>query len=170
MRIPEKGVVYKASVRAYIGNYLIAVGIIILAMLVVTKFGLNFELPPSGLMETLDMLIYVGFGLAAVYLFAEPFLEGTMRRYVVSNSEVVKVEGVLWKRRLAIPYQSVAEVNVVKGIFGRMFNYGTVEIAGFKEGGVVMKHVSNPDEIQRLVQHKVNSMRSALTQDRKSVV
>ncbi len=168
MKIPEKGVVYKASPRAYIGNYLIAVGVIILAFLVANKFGLDFNIAPSGFMDTLDTLIYVAFGLLAAYLFAEPLLEGTVRHYIVSNSEIVKVEGILWKRRQAIPYQSIAEVNVVKGIFGRIFNYGTVEIAGLKEIGVVMRHVSNPEEIQRLVEHKVNSMRSALTRRAKS--
>ncbi len=164
MKIPEKGVIYKASPRAYIGNYLIAVGVIILAILIVTRFKIAFNIIPASIDQMLNTLVYLGFAAVIAFLFEEPFLEGMVRYYVVSNSEVVKVEGILWKRRYSIPYQSVASVKVTKGIFGRIFNYGTVEVVGFGEIGVEMRHVGNPDEIHRLVQHRVNSMRSALAQ------
>lgn len=164
MRIPEKGVIYKASPRAYVGNYLIAVGVIVLAAVVVTKFEIGFSIVPSTIGEMLNSLVYLAFAAAVAFLFEEPFLEGMIRYYVVTNSEIVKVEGILRKRRLAIPYQSVAEVSVEKGVFGRLLNYGTVDVAGFKDVGITMTHMGNPDEIQRLVQHKVNLMRPSLAQ------
>lgn len=164
MRIPEKGVIYRASPRAFIGNYLLAAGVVVLATLVVTSFGIGFTLFPASIGEMLNTLVYFAFAAVVAFLFEEPYLEGMMRYYAISNSEVVKVEGILRKRRHAIPYQSVAEVKVVKGLFGRLFNYGSVEVAGFKETGIFMNHMSDPEEIQRIVQHRVNSMRSALTE------
>lgn len=159
MGIPEKGIVYKASPRAYLGNYIIGAGVVALALIVVRKFEVAFTLVPSGAGELLNSLVYVAFFGTAAWLFAESFLEGGMRHYVISNSEVVKVEGVLWKRRYAIPYQSVAEVNVVKGLFGRIFNYGTVRVEGMREGGISIRHVSNPDEVRRLLRHRVDAVR-----------
>lgn len=165
--VQERGVVYKASVRAYLGNYIIGFCVLFLGLLIIANFGITFKLNPSGAGELLNTLVYAAFGIVAGFLFIEPFIEGFARHYIVSPSEVLKVEGILWKRRHAIPYQSISEIKVTKGLFGRIFNYGTVDVGGtHNESSITMKHVSNPYEIQRIIQHRVNSMRSALTQRR----
>lgn len=168
MKIPEKGAVYKASPRAFVGNYLIAAGVLVLGFLVISKFDLVLDLYPTSLFEILGTAAYFGFFGVAAYLFAEFYLEGTMRHYVISNNEIVKVEGVVSRRRYTIPYQSIAEVKVTKGPLGRILDYGTVDVMAFGEGAAVsMTHMINPEEIQRLIQHKVNLMRNALSNRKK---
>lgn len=168
MRVPEKGVTYKASPRAFLGNYLIGIGVLLLGFLVVSRFDLVFDLTPSGISGILGTAAYVGFVGVALYLFAEFLFEGIARRYVVADHEIVKIDGVVSIRRQTIPYQSVGEVRVTRGPFGRLFNYGTVEIMAFGEGSVDMTHMSNPEEIQRLIQHKVNLMRTMATEKKRS--
>lgn len=162
MKIPERGIKYKASPRAYIANYLIAAGLVFVAVVVIRRFEISFFMPPATLGELGSTLVYAIFFGAAAWLAAEPLVEGLLRHYLISRSEVVKVEGLVSKRRHSIPYQSVSESRVTKGIFGRIFNYGTIEISSMNEGGISMRHVSDPDEIHRIVQHRVNSVRSAL--------
>jgi membrane protein YdbS with pleckstrin-like domain len=168
MKIPEKGVVYKASARAFIGNYLIAAGVLILGLMVINRFDLVLDLTPTNVFEILGTAAYVGFVGVAFYLFTEFLWEGMTRHYVISNNEIVKVEGMLSIRRHAIPYQSVSEVRVTRGPVGRLLNYGTVEILGFGDSGLSMTHMINPEEIQRLIQHKVNLLRNAMTNKKKT--
>jgi membrane protein YdbS with pleckstrin-like domain len=169
MKVPERGVVYKASARAFMGNYLIALGVLILGFLVVGRFDLVFDISPTSLFGILGTLTYIGFIGVALYLFLEFLFEGLMRRYVVSNNEIIKIEGLLVVRRYTIPYQSIAEVRVTRGPFGRIFNYGTVDVVAFGDsGGVGMTHMTNPEEIQRLIQHKVNLMRTTMTEKRRT--
>lgn len=153
----DHGIKYKASPRAYIANYVIAAGLVFVAILVIRKFELSFSAPPATIGELGSTLVYAIFFGAAAWLTSEPLIEWILRHYLVSKHEVVKVEGIFNRRRHAIPYQSVSGVSVTKGIFGRLLNYGTVEVQGMSEGKFLMKHVGNPDEIHRLIRHKVGS-------------
>jgi membrane protein YdbS with pleckstrin-like domain len=88
-----------------------------------------------------------------------------IRKYVITNNEVMKVEGILRKKKFAIPYQSIADVKMSKGVVGRIFNFGNIEIMGFKEP-IHMKGIRNPDEVLRIIENKVNLMRNRVIQDR----
>lgn len=159
MKFSDKGLTYKASARAYLGNYFIAAGVLVLGFLIIKKFDLVFSIFPSGIFEIFGTLAYVAVGGIAAYLFVEFFFEGLMRRYIVLDHEIIMIEGILNRNKESIPYQSVAEVKVVRGPIGRIFNYGRVDVIAFGEGGLSMRHMMNPEEIQRIIQHKVNSVR-----------
>lgn len=159
MATPDGGVRYRASPKAYVVNYLIAAGVVFLLFLVSRKFNLSFSVSPGSVGEALGTAVYVGFIAAALWLLAEPVWERIMRYYVVTRSEVTKVDGLLRKRRHTIPYQGVSAVSVSKGILGRILNYGTVEIEGMREtgSGIAVRHIGDPDEFHRLVQHRVHA-------------
>ncbi|MBI4894440.1 MAG: PH domain-containing protein [Candidatus Aenigmarchaeota archaeon] len=148
MENTENGVRYRASARAFVGNYVLAAGLVVLSFLV----GSRFDLGES------QILIYVLFWSAAAILASESLVQGILKQYKVSGSEVVKIEGVLRKKRHSIPHQSVGQVKVSKGILGRLLNYGTVEVEGQNENNtIVMRHVHDPDEIRRIIRHKIDS-------------
>jgi uncharacterized membrane protein YdbT with pleckstrin-like domain len=169
MAFSDRGLTYRASARAYIGNYLMAVGTIILGFLIINKFDLVFTLSPAGIFEILGTIAYVLVGGIAAYLFVEFFLEGMMRRYIVLDHEIIMIEGIFSRKRESIPYQSIAEIKVVRGPIGRLFNYGRIDVIAFGEGGLSMKHMTNPEEIQRIIQHKVNSVRRVTVSKKKGV-
>jgi uncharacterized membrane protein YdbT with pleckstrin-like domain len=157
MKIPEKGAVYKTSRVAYMQNYVIAILVAILLILIFPY--LNFTIFIRTAQELISYLIVFGFIIVITFMFEEPTIERWIRRYVVSNNEVMKIEGIIRKKKFAIPYQSIADVKLSKGVVGRIFNFGNIEIMGFKEG-ISMKGIRNPDEVLRMIENKVNLMRS----------
>jgi uncharacterized membrane protein YdbT with pleckstrin-like domain len=157
MKIPEKGVVYKTSRIAYMQNYVIATLVVILLVLIFPY--LNFTIFIRTAQELISYLIVFGLIILITFMFEEPTIERWIRRYVVSNNEVMKIEGIFRKKKFAIPYQSIADVKLSKGVVGRIFNFGDIEIMGFKEG-ISMKGIRNPDEVLRMIENKVNLMRS----------
>jgi len=161
MKIPEKGITYKTSRIAYIQNYILALLVAILLFLVYPK--VNFTIFITNIQELISYLIMFGFIITITFLIEEPTIERWVRKYVVSNNEVMKIEGIIRKKRFAIPYQSIADVKVSKGVAGRIFNFGNIEIMGFKEP-IYMKGIRNPDEVLRIIENKVNLMRNKMIQ------
>lgn len=158
MRIPEKGVTYRASRRAYIGNYFIAIIFLVFLVLVYFRFDLSFTLFPRSFEQMYRSLAILLLLLPVAFLSEEPIIEGVVRRYVITNDEIIKVEGVLRKKRIVIPFANVADVSIKKSVFGRLFNYGDVEVTGLKEP-IRMKAMINPELIQRIIQNKINLFR-----------
>lgn len=167
MKVKESGITYKAAKRAFMGNYLIAVGVLAIAVLVFLRFGLGFTFTPASFVEFGGVVLYYVFAMVMVLLVMEPFSEQMIRQYIITNSDIVKIEGIFQKKRDVIPYQSVSEVNVTKSIWGRIFDYGRVEISGFGKSPLVMNHMRKPEEIQRILQRKIESSRGG-SQDRRS--
>jgi membrane protein YdbS with pleckstrin-like domain len=157
MKIPEKGAVYKTSRVAYMQNYVIAALVAILLVLIFPY--LNFTIFITNISELISYLIVFGLIIVITFMFEEPTIERWIRRYVVTNNEVMKIEGIIRKKKFAIPMQSIADVKLSKGIVGRIFNFGNIEIMGFKEG-ISMKGIRNPDEVLRMIENKVNLMRT----------
>ncbi len=156
----KDGIIYKATWRGYIGNYLIGAGVVVLALLVVTRFDVGFTLSPSSTGELLGTLMYLGFGAVAAFLFLESFIDGLFRHYIVAPTEIVNVKGLVFKKRHAIHYQGVSDINVDKGLMGRIFNYGTLEIKGMNENSIIMRRVENPDEVHRVIRNRIDLSRS----------
>jgi membrane protein YdbS with pleckstrin-like domain len=158
IRTVEKGVRYKTSRIAYIANYFIVILLIAFLFLLSQKFKLNFNLAAASVEELIPVLTFLAFAIVAVYLAEEVDIERIIRQYVVTNNEIIKIEGVIRKKRIAIPYQSVADIKVIRGVIGRIFNFGNVEITGMKNN-IIMKGIKDPEEIYRIIQNKISRFR-----------
>jgi len=164
-KIPEKGLKYKTSRISYIANYFIVALLIIFLFLLWQKFKLSFTLSPASIEELIPVLTFFAFVIVAIYLIEEADVERFMRHYIVTNNEVMKVEGIFRKRKISIPYQSVADVKVEKGVIGRIFNFGTVYVTGVGRetaNNIVMKGLRNAEEVYKIIQNKINLMRGAI--------
>jgi uncharacterized membrane protein YdbT with pleckstrin-like domain len=159
VKIPEKGVTYKTSRIAYMQNYVIAILVAILLFLIFPY--LHFTIFITNIPELISYCVVFGLIIMITFMFEEPTIERWVRKYVVSNNEVMKIEGILKKKKFAIPYQSIADVKVSKGIVGRILNYGNIEIMGYKEG-INMKGIRDPEEVLRMIENKVNLMRNKM--------
>jgi membrane protein YdbS with pleckstrin-like domain len=157
-KIPEKGLMYKTARISYITNYCIVVLLIVFLFLLWQKFNLSFTFSPKTVEELTSVLIFFAFFIVIAYLIEEPAIERLIRQYLVTDDEVVKIEGIIRKKRIAIPYQSVADVRVIKGVIGRIFNFGNIEVSGFKDA-ITMKGLRNPEEIYRIIQNKIARFR-----------
>ena len=160
MKFEEKGLFYKTSRRAYFWNYIIAGLVAVFLVLLVGRFDIGFSLVPRSLDQMLDTFVILGIASVILFLIEEPIMEGIIRKYHITTNEIVKIEGLLRKKRLVMPMQNIADVSIKKGILGRLLNFGDVDIRGFKDE-FTMKGMANPEEIQRIVQAKLNLFRGA---------
>lgn len=162
--IPQGGLVYKRSRISYIENYIIiALAVVVLAMLW-SAWGIEFSLSPKTQKQFVSTMAVFAFMIIAVFLFEEPSIESFMRKYVVTNHEIVRIEGILTKKKTTIPYQSVANIKIHKSVLGRLLNYGTLHITCVGQAGndIVMKGIRNPDEVYNIIQNKISLMRKSI--------
>jgi len=159
MKIPEeKGLRYKTSRISYIYNYILIIMLI---------FFLTLVLPLFELTPWLSQLITLAVMLPALALLFEPEIERILRQYLITNTDVAKIEGIIIKKRIAIPYQSVADVRVIKGIAGRIFNFGNIIVKGMKDD-IFMKGIKEPDIIYRMIENKIALMKKPARKGAKS--
>lgn len=163
-KVPEKGTTYKTSRISYISNYVLVIMAIVLLALIWPQLKVTLVFT-----STRDLIAYGIFSLfivGIVFLMEQPSIEQIMRKYVVTNNEVIKVEGLIRKKRISIPHGNIADIRVKKGVWGRIFNFGDLEITGMKEN-ISMRGLRNPDEIYRIIEHKVALMREGFIREGK---
>jgi len=71
---------------------------------------------------------------------------------------VYEIKGILSKRKTSIPYSSIANTVLKKGVIGRLFNFGDIIISGFS-GNIIFKGVVNPDEKFKLIEKNIEKSR-----------
>ena len=148
------------------GNYALLTLVLILFFLVWIKFDIQFSLFPRTTHEFQSTMVAFGFLIAITFLVEEPTIERWVRHYVVKNNEVIKIEGILTKKKISVPYQSVADLKLNKGIVGRIFNFGDVHVVGLGNLVINMKGVARPEEVFNVIQNKVGLMRGAVISDK----
>lgn len=161
--MPEgKELKYKTSRVSYTPNYIL----VLLLLFFLTLVLPSTELLPLNLAPLSSELATIVIVLAALVLVFEPETERVMRQYMVTNNEVVKIEGILVKKSFAIPYQSVADVRVIKGVIGRIFNYGDVDVKGLKDD-ILMKGMREPEVLYKIIKNKIALMKRPMKRDAK---
>lgn len=155
-----KEVILKTSRIYFLGNYIIALLIIIFLLLLYFVFDMKFNLFPVSQSEFISTLILLGvFGVAAA-MMEQPEWERFRTHFIVTMNEVIKYHGILNKERVILPYATVADIRVEKSVMGRIFNYGTLSVSSFKAGSdMVMKGIGNPEKIHVMIQNRVNLIR-----------
>ena len=168
--IPTNGLTYKTSRRSYIENYIIVCLAAVILFMAWPMLGLDFSLTPSTQMQFFSTMFVFAFIIVAAVLFEEPSIEGFVRRYIVTNHEIVKIEGIFSKKKISIPYQSVANVKISKSFLGRLMDYGTLHITCVgKEGNdIIMKGIASPDVVYSIIQNKISLMRKSIKHKKKT--
>lgn len=86
-------------------------------------------------------------GIAIVFLtilpigaFLKTYLDWWNEEYLVTNRRVIQAEGIINKHVIDSSLEKVNDVVLDQSVFGRMFDYGDVEILTASEGGVNKLH------------------------------
>ncbi len=139
---------YKTSRLSYVSNYILVVLVLVFTLLLYPYIGTG-------------RFFYVIFILPiiAFILFLEPESERVIRQYIVKDDEIVKMDGLITKNRISIPYRSIADTKVVKNVIDRMFKIGDIEINGYKDK-IKMKGMKKPDEICKIIEEKIRLLRT----------
>ncbi|MGC8811986.1 MAG: PH domain-containing protein [Candidatus Aenigmatarchaeota archaeon] len=143
----EERLKYKTARISFIFNYFLSILVLFLLFLLLPYLNFSWS-----------TWVYYLFLLVILALVLEPEAERVLREYFITNAEVIKIEGILTKKRISIPYQSVADVRVIKGIVGRIFNYGNIIIKGVKDD-IIMKGIKNPESVHELINKRIESMK-----------
>lgn len=150
----------KTSRISYLSNYLIAGLAIIFIILLMNRFNLEFALFPQSKGEMFSTLILLGLFFIVAFLIEQPEWIRFMRQYTITLNEVIEYEGILSKRRIILPYQSISEVTVRKSLFGRLLNYGDVYVGAYRTGSDInIRGVRNAEKIHETIQYRINILR-----------
>lgn len=86
---------------------------------------------------------------AAVVIIME-YLSWANRMYIVTNYRVIAVRGVINKSSFDTSIEKVNDISTQQSFWGRVFNYGTVELlSGSDAGDNKMNDIGNPLEFKR---------------------
>ncbi len=124
----QHGFVLFSSIIAEIVVTLIVVAAFIAMTLSnpVAAFGFLLALIPLGIM-TRDILVW------------------NNHQYIVTNRRVIQISGVINKNVIDSSLEKVTDIKMTQSFFGRLFDYGDVEILTASEIGVNMfKRIGNP--------------------------
>jgi uncharacterized membrane protein YdbT with pleckstrin-like domain len=89
----------------------------------------------------------VGFGLLLIPIVSmiHDVLVYIHHEYIVTNRRVIQISGILNKRVIDSSLEKVNDVKMAQSAFGRIFNFGDVEILTASELGVnLFRRIENP--------------------------
>ena len=119
-------------------NILLEILLIVLIIAGVTAAQMFFPLVP---------LVSFGYILVLVPLagMIRDILVWSNRQYIVTNRRVIQISGVLSKNVVDSSLEKVNDVKMSQSFFGRLFNYGDIEILTASEMGVNnFRHIGDP--------------------------
>lgn len=143
----------------------VLIGIVLMISAIYYILDLYAFMPPG-------VNIGAGVVLCAVasYYCVWPFLQWRSNRYLVTDRQIISLNGVLYHKVHSSPLSRVSDLNVERGILDRMFNCGTLVIlnaAGeFAREGSVNNRVTLSDvprvlDVEQGIKELVYSRRSS---------
>ncbi len=112
-----------------------------LAIVVLTALVISLNLLSLGLLGLVLMALLV----IPVGRFVWNYLVWTNREYIITNRRVIQISGVVNKNDFDSSLEKVNDVKMSQSFFGRMFDYGDVEImTAAEEGENLFRRIQNP--------------------------
>jgi uncharacterized membrane protein YdbT with pleckstrin-like domain len=106
----------------------------------------------SGTVGSIGRWVIIVVGLAFIIVFAiRPFLYWITTQYVFTNRRIITRAGLVSKRGRDMPLSKVNNVSFEISFFGRLLNYGKLEIESAGEGDLIIDDVPDVETIQREV-------------------
>ncbi|MCS7260919.1 MAG: PH domain-containing protein [Anaerolineae bacterium] len=104
--------------------------------------GVVFLATSSDFLPILAALVIL---LLPIGRFIFVFLRWWNEQYIVTNRRVIQTEGIITKRVIDSSLEKVNDVALIQSIWGRLLNYGDLEIMTASEMGVNrMRRIKNP--------------------------
>lgn len=129
--------------RARLGIALFILGLIVLGIVA------WFRVSP-GLVRDLLSWVALGLLLLGFLLFVARFWTWWAQDYMITNRRLLKVTGVLSKRSADSALEKINDAVLSQSVFGRMFNFGDLEILTAAEQAVDRYHMlNNPKEFKK---------------------
>jgi len=98
---------------------------------------------------------FVLLGFTVIYEFVT-FLRLKTSEFVITNLRVIIKVGILSTRTLEILLKKVETISIHQGIWGRIFNFGTVRVSGTGGGISAFAFIRSPNEFRENVQEEIS--------------
>jgi len=107
--------------------------ILIILILIAVSIAVSVAYPPAALLAPIIGLLLA---LFPVFGMLRDILIWYNRQYIVTNRRVIQISGVINKNVVDSSLEKVNDVKMSQSFFGRIFDYGNVEILTASELGV----------------------------------
>lgn len=134
--------------RALIIPALLLVAVVFIGTWLAIMWGSWF----SGGLGSIGRWVIIVVGVSIIIVFAlRPFLYWITTQYVFTNRRVITRAGLVAKRGRDMPLAKVNNVSFEISFFGRILNYGRLEIESAGDEDLIIDDVPNVEVIQREV-------------------
>ena len=111
----------------------------------------------AGTIKTVLLIVCFVAMVVSLIAFGVSYLEWQAEQYIVTNERVIQVQGIVNKRELATSLDKVNDIETDQTLFGRMFNYGTVDIITGSDIGInKLKYLDKPLEFKKVMLNAKN--------------
>jgi uncharacterized membrane protein YdbT with pleckstrin-like domain len=90
--------------------------------------------------------------LAAVMSWIKAFIRRRATEIAITDRRVILKAGILRRRTVEMSRGKIETIKVEQGILGRLFGFGTIELAGTGGDVETLRDVSSPLEVRRLIE------------------
>jgi uncharacterized membrane protein YdbT with pleckstrin-like domain len=114
----------------------------------------SFVLPPAGFLGMVLLIVPIA-------RFVYHFLLWENREFIVSNRRVIQIDGVINKNVIDSSLEKVNDVKMSQSVFGRILDYGDVEILTASELAVnLFRRISHPIKFKTAMLNQKEAMGS----------
>ncbi len=145
--MPEEQVIYRTQLHWVV--FIRPAIFLIIAILIFTMGDPQSAI--AGLLATLALF----FLLAAIIDGVGAFIKLKTSEFGLTNKRVIAKAGWIRRRSLETLLQKVEGISVDQGLFGRIFNYGTVVITGTGGSREPFRRVATPLELRKRVHQQI---------------
>jgi uncharacterized membrane protein YdbT with pleckstrin-like domain len=90
--------------------------------------------------------------LAGLYMFAQMMVIKATTEIAITNNRLIYKQGLIARHVGEISIDRIEGVNVLQGIFGRMFGYGNVIVRGMGVGEVLLPPIAEPIDFRKAIE------------------
>ena len=92
--------------------------------------------------------------LLIIFLIIEILWKRLSIEYEIGNTYVSENRGIFRKTKTVLYNQTIVDVQVVQGVFGRILNFGDLYIRGYKNS-IKMVGIRNPERIYKKIEENI---------------
>lgn len=118
---------------------------------VLADYGAIYAGTPLGGFLSYDAARFLGIVLSEMALTFFIFLDWFYAYYRITENAVMWSGGVIWRRKVTVPVESVILASAEYGLLGKIFDFGTLKIAVTGGGELKMRWIKNPQKYADLI-------------------
>lgn len=106
-------------------------------------------------------LVFLGWFLVGIFIFVERTIRAASTEIVVTNRRLVVKTGFISRKTQEVSLEKVEEIKLQQTFWGRLFNFGSLDIRGTGVGNIQLPNIDEPLALRKAI----NSARAHVAED-----